>query len=225
MDGVASTGPSTAALLSHGDHGLGTFGGINGEMIVIDGRMFRMKDDAAVTAMDAATSTEIHPFAQVTRFRPQAATRAPLPTKAALAGVLTRLLPGSGRNQFVAVRVHGTFASLTVRTGNGQRAPREGLAAVAARQVVHALRRVTGTLVGFRSPAYSQGISVAGDHLHFITDDRTRGGHVLALEAEEPVDIAAAVLPVLRLEVPQGDDEFDEATLQTQHEGLQAAEG
>ena len=42
------------------------------------------------------------------------------------------------------------------------------------------LADVEGTMVGFRFPDYSEGIEVSGYHLHFITADRTRGGHVLA---------------------------------------------
>ena len=36
---------------------------------------------------------------------------------------------------------------------------------------------MTGTLAGYRTPGYEQGISVAGYHLHFIDQEHTRGGH------------------------------------------------
>ncbi|HET9184774.1 MAG TPA: acetolactate decarboxylase, partial [Solirubrobacterales bacterium] len=38
---------------------------------------------------------------------------------------------------------------------------------------------VEGTMLGFRFPTYVEGIEVAGYHLHFISADRGRGGHVL----------------------------------------------
>lgn len=41
------------------------------------------------------------------------------------------------------------------------------------------LHEVRGSLVGFRFPVKTQGINVAGYHFHFITDDRSAGGHVL----------------------------------------------
>jgi acetolactate decarboxylase len=44
---------------------------------------------------------------------------------------------------------------------------------------VFELADVEGTIVGFRFPAYVEGIEVAGHHLHFISADRCRGGHVL----------------------------------------------
>jgi Alpha-acetolactate decarboxylase len=40
-------------------------------------------------------------------------------------------------------------------------------------------RDVQGTLAGFRSPPYAQGIGVAGLHLHFLREDKQAGGHAL----------------------------------------------
>ena len=34
-------------------------------------------------------------------------------------------------------------------------------------------------MLGFRFPGYVEGIEVGGYHLHFISEDRWRGGHVL----------------------------------------------
>ena len=38
-----------------------------------------------------------------------------------------------------------------------------------------------GSVVGFRFPDATSGIEVAGHHLHFLSDDRRVGGHVLDL--------------------------------------------
>ena len=38
---------------------------------------------------------------------------------------------------------------------------------------------MTGTIVGFRTPIYEQGISVPGCHAHFIDDEHVQGGHVV----------------------------------------------
>jgi acetolactate decarboxylase len=35
-------------------------------------------------------------------------------------------------------------------------------------------------MVGFWSPPYASGVEIAGYHLHFLSDDRTTGGHVLS---------------------------------------------
>jgi Alpha-acetolactate decarboxylase/LUD domain len=39
---------------------------------------------------------------------------------------------------------------------------------------------VVGTLVGLWSPGFSSAFSVPGYHLHFLSEDRTHGGHLLA---------------------------------------------
>ncbi|MDK2916636.1 MAG: acetolactate decarboxylase, partial [Euryarchaeota archaeon] len=44
---------------------------------------------------------------------------------------------------------------------------------------------VTGTAVGFWTPALAKGVNVPGYHLHFITGDRTAGGHVLDMVLAE----------------------------------------
>jgi len=48
-----------------------------------------------------------------------------------------------------------------------------------ANQTVFNLINVEATIVGFRLPSYMDGVNVAGYHLHFITDDKNAGGHLL----------------------------------------------
>jgi alpha-acetolactate decarboxylase len=231
MDGVASAGIPIATLLSHGDHGLGTFRHMVGEMIVLDGKVYQMKSDGSIAAVDpAATATDtgdpsISPFAMVTRFEPTATTTATLSSKQALFDLLTWLLPAT-RNHYLAIRIDGVFRSVTVRTVGGQTSPHEGLAELGKHQTSHTFNEPTsGTVIGFRSPAYMQGISVAGDHLHFISEDRLRGGHLLALETDGEVRVAAASISKVHLELPSGDAEFNEAVLKSDGEGIAAVEG
>ena len=57
-----------------------------------------------------------------------------------------------------------------------QSPPYRPLTEVVADQHVFELADVAGTMLGFRFPAYAEGIEVGGYHLHFISDDRRRGG-------------------------------------------------
>jgi acetolactate decarboxylase len=66
---------------------------------------------------------------------------------------------------------------------------------------------VTGTLVGFRCPPFVAGLNVAGDHLHFLTSDRTGGGHVLEMVIEDAV-LTIDVTPAFLLSLPLGDSTF-----------------
>ena len=53
------------------------------------------------------------------------------------------------------------------------------LAQAAAHQPEFEFNDIAGTLVGFWSPEYAKTLNVPGYHLHFISSDRTHGGHVL----------------------------------------------
>ena len=69
------------------------------------------------------------------------------------------------------------------------------------------------------------GVNVAGDHFHFIAEDRQRGGHILEFVTEGDVDISAAQMSQFRLELPTEDEEFNEAELKLQAQGIKAVEG
>ncbi|KAK4203449.1 alpha-acetolactate decarboxylase [Triangularia verruculosa] len=223
MDGVASNGIPISQILSHGDHGLGTFKNMVGEMIVLDGEVYQMKADGSVVHIDP--SSTITPFATVTKFQATTTTKASLKDgKKDLQSLLDKLHP-EARNHFLAIRMDGVFKRIEFRTAGGQCRPREGMVDVCSRQTTHTFEGERGTVVGFRCPEYAMGINVAGDHLHFISDDRQRGGHILGFETEGEVEIGVAVLSRLNLELPKGDEEFDGAKLIKDEEGIKAVEG
>ncbi len=222
MDGVASHGTPIARVLAHGDHGLGTFRNMVGEMIVLDGQVYQMKADGSVVHVDPETT--VTPFATVTRFSPTTTTRGAVTGKDGLKALLTGLFP-KARNHFLIVRMDGRFKTVNVRTAGGQLAPREGMVDVCSRQTVHTFEGVKGTIVGFRCPEYVMGVNVAGDHFHFIAEDRKRGGHILSFETDGDVDIGAAQMSKFHLELPTADEEFNEAELKLQAQGIKAVEG
>ena len=84
----------------------------------------------------------------------------------------------SSDNFFFALRVDGTFEHIHARA---MRRTKEGVPLVqaAAVQPEFEFQNVSGTLVGFWTPEYAKSLNVPGYHLHFISGDRTRGGHVL----------------------------------------------
>ncbi len=173
-DGTVTVG----ALLRRGNFGLGTYNGVDGEMVVLGGRAYRCSVDAVAHPVPAAMRT---PFAVVADFHPQT-------TAAVAAGQsLDQLefaldaLPLSA-SRILAVRVVGRFRSMQVRSEPKQQPPYRPLAEVIkTQQVVHDLGAVSGTLVGFRFPATASSVNVAGWHFHFIAADGKRCGHVLRL--------------------------------------------
>jgi acetolactate decarboxylase len=164
-------------LRRHGDFGLGTFNALDGEMIAFDGRFYQVKADGVAYPVDDGQRT---PFATVLFFRPTLTRRLSGPLDYEhLQSLVDGLMEGP--NLFYAVRVDGRFASVTTRSVPRQERPYPPLVEVAKTQPVFHLEEVSGTLAGFRFPDFARGLNVPGFHLHFLTEDRRAGGHVLDL--------------------------------------------
>ncbi len=160
-----------------GDIGLGTFDALDGEMVVLDGVVFQVPASGQVRRAAPRLTT---PFAQVARFRPGPALT--LPADIGLKDMEAWLDKALGETSlFGAARVEGVFTALKARSVPRQAKPYRPLAVVAGEQSVFEFAQVRGTLVGLRGPDYARGLSVPGWHWHFLTQDRTRGGHVLDL--------------------------------------------
>ena len=168
-------------LLRCGDFGLGTLDHLDGELIVLDGRAYQVRGDGVVVEVGSDRST---PFAIVTPFEPDG--EFPCPRAGNLSDLDARLDDALGqKNNIVAVRVDARFASVTLRSVHRQEPPYRPLGDVVKGQSVWTRGKVSGTLVGIRSPAWVAGPNVPGYHWHFLSDDRTVGGHVLECRVRE----------------------------------------
>ena len=165
-------------LRRHGDFGIGTFDNLDGEMVLLDGEFSQIKADGRVYIPDLSGET---PFAAVCAFVPDMAFSVPDGSDmAATEEAIDRMAPN--RNLFYAVRIDGHFKTMRTRSVPAQSRPYPPLKEVAATQPVFDRQNVPGTLIGFRCPSYVAGVNVPGYHLHFISQDRSFGGHVLAFE-------------------------------------------
>jgi acetolactate decarboxylase len=162
-------------LLQHGDLGIGTFDRMDGEMVILDGAIYQIKSDGKVYTPDPANRT---PFATVSRFRPdQTWTVSERMTREAVEKTIDEKAPN--RNVFCAVRVHGTFSYMHTHALQIQSKPYPPTAEVVRACVPSEMKDVSGTIVGFRGPPSVRGINDPGYHLHFLSDDKTQGGHIL----------------------------------------------
>lgn len=176
LDGAFEGDLSFAELAEHGDLGLGTLNRLDGEMIALDGEFFRADVDGLIHPVPPEART---PFAVLTRFEPTLEERieGPLEQEQLLAR-LDSLAPAGSPSR--AIRLDGRFELVRARSVPAQRPPFRPLAEViAAEQHVYDLADVEGTMLGFRFPAYAEGIEIGGYHLHFVDASRERGGHVL----------------------------------------------
>ena len=174
IDGRYDGDATIGELLAHGDLGLGTVQHLGGELVVLDGRAFVVDGDGRVHEVPAETRT---PFAVVCRFAPHASVHLEGPRSL---GAVQQELDGiAPHSSVLAVRVDGTFTHLRLRSVQEQRPPYPRLAEVTAHQTEWDLDRARGTLLGFRFPDDVAGLEAPGYHLHFLSDDREHGGHVL----------------------------------------------
>jgi len=170
-----------AKLRHHGDFGLGTYDRLDGEMILLDGNFHQVRVDGKSYTPDFDCTS---PFACVTHFQldTMEVVREPL-TMMALQNRVDALIPD--QNIFCAIKVRGIYNRMKTRSVSAQIEPYRPLAEVTKDQTVFDYTDVRGTLVGFRCPPFVQGLNVVGYHLHFISDDRKTGGHVLDFELSE----------------------------------------
>ena len=167
-------------LLQHGDFGLGTFDGLDGEGILLDGRCWQARSDGRVLA---APAEALAPFWVVTRFQSDLTqTLVGLTSWADLTARLDALRDNA--NLFVAIRLHGVFDHIRYRVAC-KAEPGVGLVEATPGQAVFELDKLSGTLVGFWTPAYARSINVPGYHLHLLSDDHQHAGHVLDLKADQ----------------------------------------
>ncbi len=194
-------------LKRHGDFGLGTFNALDGEMIALDGRFYRVAVDGGVSPVPDDHRT---PFALVTFFTPHITHTLAEPLDfRQLQARLDGLLPSP--NLLYAVRLTGRFSHLQTRSVPRQSRPYPPLAEAAKHQAVFNLAGATGTMVGFRLPPYMQGLNLPGYHCHFLTADRRAGGHVLDCRVEN-VRVEIAVLDRFFLRLPAGDFHLPDVT-------------
>jgi acetolactate decarboxylase len=206
LDGAFDGDLSFAELAEHGDLGLGTLNHLDGEMIGLDGEFFRADVEGRIESIPPEQKT---PFAVVTRFEPTIEEQMP-DEEVSHEELLARLdaFAPADASSF-AFRLDGRFDLVRARSVPRQDPPYRPLTEVVADQHVFELRDLEGTMLGFRFPAYVEGIEVGGYHLHFISADRSRGGHVLdsrsralRVRLDPSDDLHVELPPAVELEDP-----------------------
>ncbi len=196
VEGIYEQNVPVTEIQKHGDFGLGTFNDLDGEMVLLDGQIYRAASDGTVSLVSAQTLT---PFACATFYRPMSYenSRGGL-TYAEFLAWLTTLMPSP--NLFYAFRIEGEFRQVKTRSVPKQ-ANYRPLVEVAKEQPEFEYRDVAGTLAGFFTPVFMASLNVPGLHLHFLSRDRQKGGHLLGCEVKQ-VRAEIQFLYTLELSLP-----------------------
>jgi len=162
-------------LAKHGDFGIGTFNAVDGELIALDEKFYRVDAEGNASLADLTRHT---PFALVTFFEPsQTFELYDIPSYEELTKAMDAHI--GSKNYIYAVRIDGEFADMKARSLQNQPKPYRPLAEVLDDiQTIFDYSHSKGTAVGFRFPTYMESLNVEGYHMHFLTEDRSRGGHL-----------------------------------------------
>jgi acetolactate decarboxylase len=174
VEGIYERAVSTKILPNYGDFGIGTFDKLDGEMVVLDGEVYQVRSDGTVTKIVDDTGT---PFAVVVHFiADQDEVVEEVDSFESLQSICNRYR--DSENLFYAFRIDGHFAQVHTRA---MQATMDGLplAKAAAIQPEFHFKDTKGTLVGIWAPEFASSLNISGYHFHFLSDDRTKGGHLL----------------------------------------------
>lgn len=194
-------------VLRYGDYGIGTVDKLDGELIIVAGKAYHIKSDGKAYELANDITT---PFVSVVNFQPGEAITVEKKSMAALCELVDSL--ASNQNLFVAFAVTGDFDHMHTRSVPAQTKPYKPLIEVTRNQPEFRMESVKGTLFGFRTPGYVKGINVPGYHIHFLSDDKQAGGHVLGFQMRSG-ELGICEIHQFTMFLPEGSEAFAEVDL------------
>ena len=178
-------------LLEHGDLGIGTLDSIDGELIVLDGKAYQAKGSGEEPEIVEVSPDATVPYAAIVPHQAEVIFRQRFEmTDEELEARIESYY--DGENLFRSIKIHGDFSKMHVRMIPKSTSETK-FADVATQQPEFTRENGTGTIVGFWTPEMFHGVSVAGYHLHFISDDHTFGGHVMDFVIKEGIVEVGAI--------------------------------
>ena len=169
---------SVKDLKTYGDTGIGTFEGLNGEMIVLDGVVYQADENCKIHVMGDKVTV---PFSNVTFFEKDFSVKLRDVDKETLEKILNEQVDKHGGNYFYMIKIPAEYSSILVRSERGQSEPYPTLVEALKTQNELTLKNVRGTIVGLYCPQFMSSLNSVGWHFHFVTEDKKIGGHVLGL--------------------------------------------
>jgi len=210
LKGIYDGAANFKQIAKVGDFGIGTFEGIDGEMVALDGHFYQITGDGVVH--DVADTLET-PFATVHFFQSdkEITLDESIIDYPALQNYLNRYL--ISQNQPLSFKIQATFDYVKTRSVSKQSKPYPPLTDVAAKQAVFEFNQpITGTLVGYWLPSYLDKLNIVGYHFHFLSEDKQKGGHLLDCRLTKAT-IKIDYIDSIVLLIPQN-EAFQKADLQ-----------
>lgn len=207
MAGLLKGTASINELLQHGDLGIATLTGSNGEVIFLDGKAYHANEHKEFVELKG---DELTPYATVTKFVADTSYETKdKSSEAVFAEIKEKML---SENLFSAVKISGLFKKCMYVWCRLKNHLIHVLIDSARRQPEQTETYVKGSVVGFFTPELFHGIGSAGFHVHFANDDRNFGGHVLDFEVED-VKVEIQNIETFEQHFPIQDKDFTKANI------------
>ncbi|HWB25328.1 MAG TPA: acetolactate decarboxylase [Chitinophagaceae bacterium] len=174
--GVYDGNLTFGALKKKGDFGIGTFNTLDGEMIMLDGNVYKMRHDGTIATVPDKDST---PLAFV-KFFSADTTFTITGNGLTYADIQKTISNALNPNEMYAIKLKGTFTTMRGRSVIPAKRPYPELADYIKNggQANFNFNNITGTCAGFLMPSFMARTNVPGYHVHFIADDHRHGGHI-----------------------------------------------
>ncbi|PSL28967.1 acetolactate decarboxylase [Chitinophaga ginsengisoli] len=184
-------------LKEQGDFGLGAPDQLDGELTICDGKGYQTLSTGKTIQVTDSFKTSL---AFVTFFRAD--------TTFVISGTQDNTAAFKQIDNYVkkkngmyAIRISGSFNQLKTRAFPPPKQPYAPLATLLNTQQFFDIKNTKGVLIGYKLPTYINGISIEGYHFHFLSDDRTQGGHMLNFSGND-LKVEVAELRDFHMTVP-----------------------
>lgn len=173
---------SVDSFLKEADTGIGTYTGLDGEAIFENGVAYRATADGNVTVMSPEDGVA---FGTVAKFDTTVPVEK-LENISSIEVLKEKLAPYVEKNPniFYMLKATGTFGKMHVRSCYACEKPYPTLSEAASHQKEFQYQNVSGSVIAIYCPPYVEGINLPGWHFHFLSQDKTTGGHILGLQAD-----------------------------------------
>lgn len=168
-------------LKTRGNIGLGSYSKLDGELVMLDGVAYQINEDGNVSIPEGEAKIV---YVDAAFFEPEISFDIrQVVNYDSLRNIINTKLPS--QNQFYSFVIKGRFNYMKCGGLSRQEKPyNDGLDVLIPNRPVFEREDFEGTMVGFFCPEFIGNINVAGYHLHFISEDKEFGGHVMEFEAE-----------------------------------------
>lgn len=173
---------SVKDFLHHADTGIGTYTGLDGEAIFEDGVAYKATADGKVSVMQPEDGVA---FGTVAKFD-ESVPEVELKNISDIETLKQALEPyvKEDQNIFYMIKAKGVFKTMHVRSCFASEKPYPTLSEVAQDQREFHFENTRGDVIAVWCPKYVNGINLPGWHFHYLSGDKTQGGHILGLSAD-----------------------------------------